>query len=98
MERGESYRARRGEQFRLLTPWMCAGLVAGVEAWQKPFGVAVFVIACAIAVLLVILAGIDMWQAPSGQGRIQATVKRQEVFQATGVPTPSMGAPVSPVD
>ena len=98
MERGESGRARRSEAFRLLTPWMCAGIVAGVEVWQKPFGVAVVVFASSIAVLLVILAGIDMWQASSGQSRVQAPVKRQEVTQATGTPVPSIGSPVSPAD
>lgn len=98
MERGESGRARRSEAFRLLTPWMCAGIVAGVEVWQKPFGVALAVIACSIAVLLVILAGIDMWQASSGQSRVQAPVKVQEVLQTTGTPAPSIGPLVSPTD
>jgi len=98
MEVGESSRARRSESFRLLTPWMCAGLVASVEMWQKPFGVALAVIACSIAALLVIFAGIDMWQASSGQSSVQAPVKRQEVLQTAGTPAPSIGALVSPAD
>ena len=89
MEREDSTGAKSSEQFRLLTPWMCAGLVAGVEVWQKSQVVAIFVLACAVAMLFAILAGIDMWRSPSGQSTIREDIRLREAVQARPEVTPA---------
>lgn len=90
MERGESTRATQSMHFSRLAPWMCAGLVAGVEFWQKPPVIAVFVLAFAVVILLFVLVGFDLWQPPATRHGTRRGIDLEDASPArAGVARPS---------